>query len=426
VLRFTARAWCVLLVAMLVTPGVALAASGRTHRPVKAAGRRHAATPKRAAARKPRVKHRARVAATHATLKRKPKKPVKTAPITTGSAATSASPASTTAASATTPPSVTNPPSQTTEASTQKLPVVASVATPVISGVTYYVSGSGSDQNGGTSPGQAWRTVARVNRALLRPGDGVLFAGGQTFGDADLEPSGSGSAQAPIVYGSFGQGDAVIAQGAWFVQDHLTFDHLQFGATVYGGSETHGTSNDITIQNCTIALSPGNQRLGVYANGRDWIVADNAVHNTGLSGMLLNGDGYEVVGNRIDNVGLYDAGYNAHGIYLDASNATITDNTITRFSESAVSARYRNSTIQRNYMSGGQIGIDFYQSDPQAGTSRWQDNTITNTTDAGIYVSDDGQYATMESFVIAGNAISPSTGVLTNLKPTSGDYWLAG
>jgi hypothetical protein len=267
--------------------------------------------------------------------------------------------------------------------------------------------------------------VGRVNRAVLRPGDGVLFAGGQTFGDSDLEPSASGTAQAAIVYGSFGQGDAVIAQGAWFVQDHLTFDHLQFGATFYGGSETHGPSNDIVVQNCTIAPAPGNRHLGLYANGRDWELADNTVSNTGLSGMLLNGDGYTVSGNRVDNVGLYDAGYNAHGIYLDASNATITDNTITNFSESAVSARYRDSTIERNYMSGGQIGIDFYQSDPQAGTSHWQNNTITNTTAAGIYVSNDGQYATMESFVIAHNAISPGTGVPTNLLPTSGTYTVA-
>ncbi|HEX3979054.1 MAG TPA: hypothetical protein VHW96_22480, partial [Solirubrobacteraceae bacterium] len=87
---------------------------------------------------------------------------------------------------------------------------------------------------------------------------------------------------------------------------------------------------------------------------------------------------------------------------------------------------YRSSTIERNYMSGGQIGIDFYQTDPQAGTSHWQDNTIANTTAAGIYVSPSGVYDTMESFVIANNAIAPSTGVRTNLHPTAGTYALAG
>ena len=298
-------------------------------------------------------------------------------------------------------------------------------AVPVISGTTYYVSGSGSDQNAGTSPARAWRTVARVNRAVLRPGDGVLFVGGQTFGDGDLEPSASGTAQDPIVYGSYGHGDAVVSRGAWFVQDHLTFDHLQFGATLYGGSETRGTSNAITIQNCTIAPAPGNQALGIYANGSGWTIQNNSIANTGLSGMLVNGDAYTIVGNRIDNVGLYDAGYNAHGIYLDASNAIITDNTITNFSESAVSARYRNSTIERNDISGGQIGIDFYQTDPQAGTSRWQDNTITNTTAAGIYVSDDGDHPLQESFVIRDNSLSPQSGVRINLASTTGTYTVA-
>ncbi len=308
-----------------------------------------------------------------------------------------------------------------------RLPVVGVVGVPVVSGVTYFVSASGSDASSGTSPAQAWRTVGRVNRAVLGPGDGVLFEGGQTFGDADLEPSASGTAQSPIVYGSYGPGEAVIAQGAWFVQDHLTFDHLRFGATFYGGSETHGASNAIVVQNCAIAPAAGNQHLGLYGNGRDWVIADNTVQGTGLSGMLLSGSGYRVTGNRIDGVGLYDAGYNAHGIYLDASDATITDNTITNFSESAVSARYRDSTIERNYMSGGQIGIDFYQTDPQAGTSHWQDNTITNTTAAGIYVSSDGAHRLHESFVIRDNSLSPRSGVSTNVRAaTTGSYALSG
>ncbi|MGH2870529.1 MAG: hypothetical protein ACRDNK_23540, partial [Solirubrobacteraceae bacterium] len=42
-----------------------------------------------------------------------------------------------------------------------------------VSGRTFYVSVSGSDSNSGTSPGQAWQTVGRVNRASLAPGDGV-------------------------------------------------------------------------------------------------------------------------------------------------------------------------------------------------------------------------------------------------------------
>jgi hypothetical protein len=307
----------------------------------------------------------------------------------------------------------------------RRIPLVVSAGVPVVSGTTYYVSASGSDANSGTSPAQAWQTVGRVNRQSLAPGDAVLFAGGQTFSDSDLEPATSGTAAHSIVFGSFGQGDAVLPKGAWFVQNYLLFDHLRFASTFFGGSAVKGPSNHITVQNCQFSLPTGNQQLGVYANGTDWTIQNNVVQNTGLSGMLLNGDGYHVVGNTIDNVGLYEAGYNAHGIYLDASDATITDNTITRFSESAVSARYRSSTIERNYMAGGQIGIDFYQTDANAGTSHWLDNTIKNTTTVGIYVSSDGVYPLHESFVIQSNAINSSP-VLTNFRAvTTGTYTVA-
>jgi hypothetical protein len=308
----------------------------------------------------------------------------------------------------------------------QRMPVVSAAPVPVVSGVSYYVSASGSDANSGTSPSQAWRTVGRVNRQVLSPGDAVLFAGGQTFGDSVLQPASSGTAGHAIVFASFGQGDALLPQGAWFVHDYLLFDHLRFASTFFGGSAVQGPSNHVTVQNCAFSLPAGNQKLGIYANGNGWTIQNNVVQNTGLSGMLLNGDGYRVVGNTIDNVGLYDAGYNAHGIYLDASDATITDNTITRFSESAVSARYRNSTIERNYMSSGQIGIDFYQTDALASTSHWLDNTIKNTTVVGIYVSSDGVYSLRESFVIQSNAIN-SSGVMTNLRAvTSGTYTVYG
>jgi hypothetical protein len=309
----------------------------------------------------------------------------------------------------------------------RRMPLVTSAAVPVVSGTTYYVSASGSDSNAGTSPAQAWQTVGRVNRQSLAPGDAVLFAGGQTFSDSDLEPATSGTAAHSIVFGSFGHGVAVLPKGAWFVHDYLLFDHLRFASTFFGGSSSQGLSNHITVQNCQFSLPAGNQQLGLYANGTEWTIQDNVVQNTGLSGMLLNGDGYHVVGNTIDNVGLYAASYNAHGIYLDASNATITDNTITRFSESAVSARYRSSTIERNYMSSGQIGIDFYQTDATPGTSHWLNNTIKNTTVAGLYVSSDGVHALQESFVIKSNALTTSTGVLTNFRAvTTGTYTIAG
>jgi putative cofactor-binding repeat protein len=308
-------------------------------------------------------------------------------------------------------------------------PPAPAPSAPGITGVTYYVSPSGSDSNVGTSPAQAWRTVARVNAAHLNPGDGVLFEGGQTFSDQVLMPSVSGAAQAPIVFGSYGQGSATITQGAWFVQNDLAFEDLAFSATVQGGSAVKGTSDGITLDGVSISLPAGNHSLGLYANGDDWVIENSQISNTGLSGMLLNGNDYLITDNAIDDVGLDTTnGYNNHGIYLDASDATITGNTITNFADSAVSVRYHNSTIDDNTFSGGQIGIDFYEYDTIPGSSAWTNNTITGTTVSDIFVcgTAEGCREPLENFTINANQLSRASGVYTNLQPTSGNYTLSG
>jgi Right handed beta helix region len=300
----------------------------------------------------------------------------------------------------------------------------AAQAPPSISGTTYYVSPSGSDSNSGTSPGQAWRTISKVNYAPLRPGDGVLFQGGASFSDDDLMPNYSGAAGRPVVFGSYGSGKAEITHGVWFVQSHLAFENLAVDHTFFGGSETRGTSNDITLAGMSISLASGNSSLGIYSHGNHWVIENSTITNTGLSGMLLNGDGYLVTGNSITNTGLdHNNGYNNHGIYVDASDATITNNTIDNFAESAISVRYRNSTITGNTLSRGNIGIDFFQTDPVAGSAHWTGNTITHTSEAGIYICESGAAgSTMESFTIANNTIRVDGGAFMNLKPTRGTY----
>lgn len=279
-----------------------------------------------------------------------------------------------------------------------------------ISGTVYYVSASGSDSNSGTSPDGAWRTVGRVNAARLRPGDGVLFEGGQTFSDSTLMPGTSGAAGAPIVFGSYGNGQATITHGVWFIDtDYLTFDNLALGpqSGLQGGNASGHTANHIVVERSTIALGAGNSNLGIYANGNDWTIAGNVIEHTGDSGALLIGDDYAITGNTIADTGLDPAiSYPKHGIYLKASNATVAGNTITDFSTDGVSVRYRNSAVRDNHISGGQIGIAWFQYDTIAGTSYWTNNVITNTTAAGIYVSpSDKAGPTIESFVITANTI---------------------
>ncbi len=143
--------------------------------------------------------------------------------------------------------------------------------------------------------------------------------------------------------------------------------------------------------------------------------------------MLLEGDRFTVSGNTITNTGLDSSiKYGKHGIYLKVSNATVTDNTISNFSDDGISARYRNSVISGNHISEGPIGIGWFQYDAIAGTSHWTNNTITGTSEASVYVSSsDVGGQTRESFVIADNVLRKASGAYLDLHPTLGTYTVA-
>ncbi len=69
-----------------------------------------------------------------------------------------------------------------------------------IRGNIYYVSNGGDDENDGTSPSKAWKTLARVSRAELKEGDGVLFCRGDLF-------RGSVKTYPGVTYGAYGSGE---------------------------------------------------------------------------------------------------------------------------------------------------------------------------------------------------------------------------
>ncbi len=70
-----------------------------------------------------------------------------------------------------------------------------------INGTSYYVSGTGNDENDGKTPETAWKTIARVSNAdELKPGDGVFFKRGELF-------RGHLIAREGITYSAYGNGD---------------------------------------------------------------------------------------------------------------------------------------------------------------------------------------------------------------------------
>jgi Right handed beta helix region len=318
----------------------------------------------------------------------------------------------------------------------------APVTIPEPTGTTYYVSPGGADNNSGTSPATAWQTVTQVDRAALKPGDEVLFQGGASFSDDALMPgwgeTASGTSDAPISFGSYGQGEARITQGVWFKSDNnLAFHDLTLGSeTGYSGVGFQGDGEGITLLRNTIA----HVGLGINAEGDDWSIADNVIADTGDSGMLLGysagapgdpagGSNYLVTGNTITYTGLNPAlAYGTHGIYDKVVDSTITDNTISHFNDDGISVRYRNSTITNNTISYGKIGIAWFQYDSTAGASDWTGNAISNVSAAAIFICgvSEGCNQTLESFRISGTVVSADRGPELNLAPTTGTYSIGG
>lgn len=79
-------------------------------------------------------------------------------------------------------------------------------------GTTYYLDAEGGDDsNSGTSKAEPWATIGKANALDLNPGDQLLFKGGGTFdGNLLLGAEDAGTAEKPVVVGSYGEGRASI------------------------------------------------------------------------------------------------------------------------------------------------------------------------------------------------------------------------
>ena len=89
---------------------------------------------------------------------------------------------------------------------------------------TYYVSSkTGNDSNDGLTEENAFASLFAINHISLQPGDKVLLERGSVFYGQYLQVTDSGSKDAPIVIGAYGDGNAprieACGQGIWY-QDY--------------------------------------------------------------------------------------------------------------------------------------------------------------------------------------------------------------
>lgn len=293
----------------------------------------------------------------------------------------------------------------------------------VPNGRTFYVSTSGSDRATGRSERHPWRTVARVNRERLAPGDRVLFRGGDTFAGVGLMPTTSGVAGSPIVYGSYGRAHATIAahDGAVFLPEgrsHLVFEHLQLTtgdssrSSIVSSSNAGPGSVDIRVVSCALYGTGGAAILSKQPRDADWRLVGNRIGHIGDSGIIVFGSNPLIASNRIDAVGWNDElPWAKHGIYVKAANAVVRGNQIHGFPSDGISLRYPNAVVTDNVISGGAIGIAYFSYNPVAGHSLVKKNTIVGVSTAGFYY-DPFTYAggdfPRESFKLVDNVVRTS------------------
>ena len=116
-----------------------------------------------------------------------------------------------------------------------------------IAGAVYYVSSDGDDTASGLSAESAWRTLKRVSKADLQPGDGVLFRRADIF-------RGMVAAKPGVTYGAYGDGEkprlygwykGLAEPGLWTLADdkhniwRLTEKILDPGTLVFNDGEAH-------------------------------------------------------------------------------------------------------------------------------------------------------------------------------------------
>ena len=132
----------------------------------------------------------------------------------------------------------------------------------VSSGTTFYVdpSSTSSDNNPGTSPTQAWRTLGRANQRVWAPGDTLLLKGGSTFtGGLDFGSASSGTLNHPITISSYGTGGRAtinaLTQNGILLQDASGF-HI-YNLDLTGPGVTTGVYEGIFATNQTASTQRG-------------------------------------------------------------------------------------------------------------------------------------------------------------------------
>jgi hypothetical protein len=256
--------------------------------------------------------------------------------------------------------------------------------TPVLA-TDYYVSNRGNDRFAGTSSGQPWKTISRVNSAHFLPGDRILFWGGQSFaGKIYLAPGTSGTATNPIIFTSYGSTPAIINGGsgsafyAYNVQG-ISISNLQFIGSGANRNSQHGVFFYADLSGGVKLNTINIDHVEVSGFGQDGIVIGAWNGSTGFTNVNIsytsshdNGNGGIQMWGATPVSGSYPHSNVYIGHCLAFNNTGIPTVTQNSTGNGIVIAEVQGGTIERsvaynnganNIASAGPVGIWTYDSD---------------------------------------------------------------
>lgn len=224
--------------------------------------------------------------------------------------------------------------------------VLAGNSTPAsAAGTTYYVSAAGNDSSSGTSSAAPWKSLTKVNAAVLAPGDTVRFRRGDTW-TGGVVTTQSGTSAAPITLSGYGSGTAPTITGGKSGNciringSYTTVDGLRGVACGYAGISVTGDRNTVknsSASNNAVGIKAGtgsdfgrytgntltnNNILNVKTPGSNCGTAQavNCSDDSGAFGVLINGNDNEVSGNSVRGSNAWSYDYNRDGSAVEIYN----------------------------------------------------------------------------------------------------------
>jgi hypothetical protein len=164
-------------------------------------------------------------------------------------------------------------------------------------GTSYYISPDGNDSDPGTFD-RPWKTIQKVNSMDFKPGDSILFQGGNTFdGAINLDDKDETSAMHNITVSSYGGSRAVINGGDSHAFLALDCDHVRLSDLILKGSgrKSGNISDGAYFENCdSIRIDRlevyGFQHSGIQVHKSTGARITNVyAHENGFAGIHVTG-----------------------------------------------------------------------------------------------------------------------------------------